>query len=195
MELKGGLDPDLIDTACWPGIYLQQGYKKSLIEGVGLDTQDLEGIVVGMLSHKDLMWSHRAEIAKFLEEKQDENGTISPGDLYEAKKFTSNTFYDTDVTFASYNEVPLVFLKCGGSVETGRVPLKSILEFFDGEPPSTDGRITKDGIDKVHAILKEEGKPKSPSLLTASKDKIGIMKFIYANTLLQKKLKRMVLGE
>jgi hypothetical protein len=186
----------LIDQSGWPGIYIQQGSEKALIEGVGLDTHNLDGIVEGLLSHEDLMWSHRAEIAEFLKEKQDENGTISPGDLYEAKKFTSNTFYDMDVTFGSYNEIPLIFLKCGGSAETGRVPLKSILEFFDGEPPSTDGRITQDGIEKVKAILIEkEGKPKSPSLFTASKDKIGIAKFIYARILLQKKLKRMVLGE
>jgi len=192
---KGGLDPDLTDLAGWPMIPIQQGARKALKEGVGLDTQDLDGYVDGVLSHQDLMWPHREKVAEFLKGKQADDGTVSPGDLYDAKMFTSSTFYDMDaVTYGSYNEIPLIFLKCGGSADTGKVPLASILEFFDGKPPSTDGRISREGLDKVLAMIVAEGKPESPSLLKSSKDKFGIAKFILGASVLQKKLKSKVLG-
>jgi len=193
---KGGLDADLIDEIGWPMIPVQQGKKKALKEGVGLDTQDLDGYVDGILSHKDLMWPHRKKVAELLKGKQAADGTVSAGDLYEAKKFTAKTFYDMDVTFGSYNEIPLIFLKCGGNTDTGRVPLKSVLEFFDGKPPSTEGRINsmKD-IKKVKATIVKEGKPKSPSLLRSSKDKWGLAKFAYAKAVLVGKMQKMVLGK
>jgi hypothetical protein len=57
---KGRLDSDLIGESGWPLLYLQQGADKSLLEGAGLDTSDLDGYVVAIMSHKDLMWPHRA---------------------------------------------------------------------------------------------------------------------------------------
>ena len=87
-------------------------------------------------------------------------------------------------------------MKCGGSANTGRVPLKNILQFFDGKPPSTSGRITKVGLDKILAILAEE-REASPSIAPpkGTKDIWGFAKFILASTLLQKKMKSEVLGQ
>ena len=150
---KGGLDPGMADASSWPFIYVQQGAQKAFEEGAGLDTQDLDGYVEGVMSHTDLMWPHRSEIGAFLKGKE-VDGTVSVVDLYEAKKFTANNFYDMDVTFGSYMECPLVFLKCGGDAETGRVLLKSVLEFFDGKEPSNGGgRITPVDFQKVTGSL------------------------------------------
>jgi hypothetical protein len=74
---KAGLDPDMIDDSGWPMIFIQQGARKSLLEGAGLDTSDLDGYLDGLLSHQDLMWPHRAEIAALLEKKQDASGIIT----------------------------------------------------------------------------------------------------------------------
>ena len=99
------------------------------------------------------------------------------------------------VTYGSYNEVPLIFLKRGGSVDTGKVPLANALEFFDGKPPSTDGRISQERLKMVLAMIVEEGKPESSSLLQSSKNKCGIAKFILGATVLQKTLKKKILGK
>ena len=142
------------------------------------------------------MRPHREKVAEFLKGKQADDDTVSPVDLFDAKKFTSSTFYDMDaVTYGSYNEVPLIFLKCGGSVDTGKVPLASVLEFFDGKPPSTDGRISQERLKRVLAMIIEEGKPESSSLLKSSKDKWGIVKFILGATVLQRTLKKKILGK
>lgn len=191
---KGGLDEDLIDEAGWPMVFIQQGYRKSLNEGAGLDTNDLDGYFNGVLSHEDLMWPHRAEIANFLKERQGEDGTISAADLFDAKKLTSEKYGMEKPTFGSYNEIPLICQKCGGNVETGRVPLKSVLEFYDGKPPSVSGRITRDGLNKWKKIL-EDDREASPSLLTfGKKDPKGLFKFVLAAKGLQGKMKKKVLG-
>ena len=47
-------------------------------------------------------WPHREKVAEFLKGKQADDGTVSLGDSYDAKKFTSSTFYDMDaVTYGS----------------------------------------------------------------------------------------------
>jgi len=87
-------------------------------------------------------------------------------------------------------------LKCGGSLDTGKVPLASVLEFFDGKLPTTDGRISSEGLNnRVLVMIVEEGKPESPSLLKSRKNKIGIVEFILGATVLQKKLKSKILGQ
>lgn len=149
---KEGLAGDLIDGFAWPMIYIQQGAEKSLEEGVGLNTSDLDGYVEGVLSHKDLMWPHRTEVADFLAARKAEDGTIHAKDVYDGKAFAAKK-YKMRITIASFLEIPLVFLKCGGNADTGRVPLKSILEFYSGEPPSTEGKMTSEGLRKVLKAL------------------------------------------
>jgi hypothetical protein len=111
--------------------------------------------VEGVLSHKDLMWPYRAEVAEFLKAKADKNGQISVMDMWEAKKFTTDKYNMGTITFGSYNEIPLIFLRHGGDVTSGKVNLAPILQFFDGNDPGTLGRITQDGLDKVTAMLPE----------------------------------------
>jgi hypothetical protein len=188
---KAGLDPDMIDGSGWPMIFIQQGARKSLLGGAGLDTSDLDGYVDGVLSHQDLMWPHRAEIADLLEKKQDASGIITVADLYAAKEFTSNK-YDMTVSFGSFNEIPLIFLLCGGDADTGKVELSGVLEFFDGKPPTKRGRISSVNQKKVKAMTPNAP---GPNLFTASKDKVGIFKFLLGATGLQGLMKRLVLKE
>uniref|UniRef100_A0A7S2UQX8 Thioredoxin-like fold domain-containing protein n=1 Tax=Attheya septentrionalis TaxID=420275 RepID=A0A7S2UQX8_9STRA len=150
---KGGLDPELTDVFGWPMVFIQQGPVKSLLFGAGLDTLDLDGWVEGVMSHKDLMWPYRAEVAELLKAKEDKNGQISAMDIWEAKKFTSTKHNIGTVTFASFNEIPLIFLRNGGDVTSGKVNLEPVLQFLDGNDPGTLGRITKDGLAKVTAML------------------------------------------
>lgn len=146
---KGGLETTAIDNVGWPmRIFIQQGPHGSLVNGKGLDTNDLDGYVNGLLSHDDLMWPYRDEVADFLKERVADDGTIHAKDVYDGKMFAAKK-YNMTISIASYLEVPLVFLKCGGDADTGRVPLKSILEFYDGVPPSTDGRVVGPDMKKV----------------------------------------------
>jgi len=48
--------------------------------------------------------------------------------------------YNMPVSFGSFNEVPLIFIKCGGDLDMdsstyGRVPLENVLLFFNGDTP------------------------------------------------------------
>jgi hypothetical protein len=150
---KGGLDPELTDIFGWPLVFLQQGPVKSLLFGAGLDTLDLDGWIEDTMSHKDLMWPYRAEVAEFLKAKVDKNGQISVMDMWEAKKLTADKHEMGAITFASYNEIPLIFLRNGGDMTSGKVNLEPILQFFDGNDPGILGRISQDGITKVTAML------------------------------------------
>jgi hypothetical protein len=166
---KGGLDPELTDIFGWPMVFLQQGPIKSLLFGAGLDTLDLDGWVEGVLSHKDLMWPYRAEVAQLLKAKVDKNGQISVMDMWEAKKFTSDKYNMEPITFASYNEIPLIFLRNGGNASSGKVNLEPILQFLDGNDSGTLGRVTRDGLTKVTAMLPE---PKPTPFSTTDKPQL-----------------------
>mmetsp|Transcript_20618 Transcript_20618/g.44789 ORF Transcript_20618/g.44789 Transcript_20618/m.44789 type:complete len:175 (+) Transcript_20618:229-753(+) len=161
-------------------ILVQQGARKALVEGAGLDTSNLDGHVDGVLSHKDLMWPHRAEIAKLLKKKKDDSGTISVEDLYDAKRFTADQYSMKEVSFGSYNEIPLIFLKCGGNADTGRVQLDSVLEFFDGKQPTNSGRISAVNMGKVQAMI--PGTP-GPSIFKSTRDIPGFVKFLIGSAL------------
>ena len=100
-------------------------------------------------------------------------------DIHAGKKIAAKK-NKMSLSLASYLEIPLVFLKCGGNADTGRVPLKSVLEFYEGKPPSIDGQITKAGLDKVLKSLtwisKIQQFPNAVKLLCTS----GIVKFVFA---------------
>jgi len=196
---KGGLDADLADQFGWPMIYVQQGKDKALNEGAGLDTSDLDGYVDGVLSHQDLMWPHRAEIADLLKAREQEDGSISPVDLFDVKQFTAEKYGMKTPSFASYNEIPLIFLICGGDPDTGKVPLKSILDLFDGIPPSTRGRVNQEGMDKVNVIVTEAREASPNPLMSGLKSpgvfgKKGFAKMVKATVLvLTGRMKKKVL--
>jgi hypothetical protein len=113
--------------------------------------------------------SHVALVAEFLKAKADKNGQISVMDMWEAKKFTSDKYNMEPITFASYNEIPLIFLRNGGDVTSGKVNLEPVLQFFDGNDPGTLGRVTQDGLTKVGAMLPE---PKPTPFSTTDKPQL-----------------------
>lgn len=185
---KGGLDPELTDIFGWPMVFLQQGPVKSLLFGAGLDTLDLDGWVEGVLSHKDLMWPYRAEVAEFLKAKVDKNGQITVMDMWEAKKFTTDKHNMGTITFASYNEIPLIFLRNGGDTTSGKVSLEPILQFFDGNDPGTLGRVTQDGLTKVTAMLPE---PKPTPFSTTDKPQLVVWLLATVASVVSKPVKKL----
>ena len=190
---KGGMDPDLLDLAGWGMIPVQQGFFKAFFKGVGLDTLDLDGYVERNLSHKDLMWPYREEVAALLKSKADENGQISVLNLWEAKRFTTDK-YDKGgaITFASYNEIPLIFLRCGGDTSTGKVDLKPVLDLFDGKDTGPLGRCTVKGFKEVLKILDRDAPERSPSIFRTPAV-LQHLKFIVSTVifLVSKKLRKL----
>ena len=125
--VKGGLDEMPIDTFGWGSIIVNQhGLIKSLFRKKALDTSDLDGISIA--SHKDLMWPYRAELATILQSRKDDKGDIGLKDLFHIKKLTADK-ENMRMTYASYNEIPLIFLYCGGNTKTGRVSCEAIVDF------------------------------------------------------------------
>jgi hypothetical protein len=114
-----GMVPLLTDVFAWPAILLQKGFFKALIKREGLDTTNLDNLLVGILSHRDLMWPNREELQKVLESKQDRDGTIDINDIWGIKDQTAKK-EGMEMSNASFLEIPLVFLHCGGNVNTGR---------------------------------------------------------------------------
>lgn len=189
---KSGLDPDLIDAVGWPAIVVQNGAYEALGKGVGLDTNHLDGYIDGFLSHQDLYWPFKEEMFELLRKREAADGTITAMDIYDGKNFIATDKYDMDMTWGSYLEIPLVFLKCGGDANTGKVPLKSVLEFFNGDPPSSSGRIDQAGLSKVLGMLEENKKvlPKRRLLKAVVKSPFQTLRFfkgvLFSRNLLQK---------
>ena len=117
---KVGMPPLLTDVFAWPAIALQHGFFKALFFRKSLDTTQLSGILDGIQSHKDRMWSYREELNKVLEGRQSIDGTIGVDDLYLIKEMATKKENMEYMSHASYNEIALVFIICGGDVETGR---------------------------------------------------------------------------
>jgi hypothetical protein len=58
--------------------------------------------------------------------------------------------------FASCNEIPLISLRNeGDGTSSEEENLEPILQFFDGNDPGARGRVTRDGLTKVTAMLPE----------------------------------------
>ncbi|GFH59802.1 predicted protein [Chaetoceros tenuissimus] len=149
--VRGGLDKILMDTFGWGSIVNQQGLITSLFRKKALDTSDLDDISIA--SHKDLMWPYRAELATILlQSRKDDKGDIGLKDLFHIKKLTADK-EKMRMTFASYNEIPLIFLYCGGDTKTGRVSCQGVVDFLNGVPPETTARISLVGVLKVIFML------------------------------------------
>ena len=59
--------------------------------------------------------------------------------------------HNMPVSFGSFNEVPLIFIKCGGdlgmdSSTYGRVPLENVLLFFNGDTPLKSNNLQSNQI-------------------------------------------------
>lgn len=167
------LEPELIDAVGIPLMRLQKGPVRFLMDESGPNTSKLDDHADGLISHKDLMWEHRAEIADLLEERSNKSdNTITPLDIWYAKKLAaekSTKKYNSEhgISFGSFVEIPLIFLFCGGNVYTGKVNLDDVLEFFDGKMPTNRGFVTRKDVRKVVSLLKDEG-IESPCPLTAT---------------------------
>jgi len=194
---KGGLDPDLIDGVAWPAINVQKGNWAALGKGASLDTNDLKGLIDGFLSHQDLYWPHKEAMFELLKKREAADGTITVLDIYDGKNFVATDKHDMDLTTASFLEIPLVFLKCGGDPDTGKVLLKSVLEFYNGDPPSSSGRIDKVGVDKVMEILRENEKvvSKTRTLKAMVKTPVQTLRFFKGVLFSKKLLPKFVLGK
>mmetsp|Transcript_6607 Transcript_6607/g.16414 ORF Transcript_6607/g.16414 Transcript_6607/m.16414 type:complete len:310 (-) Transcript_6607:282-1211(-) len=135
----GGIDATLATVFAWPLAALQNGVLRSMFTDAGIDIYNIDGYLDGILSHKDLMWPYRDEVASVLRKDKDKDGTVHINDIYAAKVFTANK-YSMPVSLGSYLEVPLIFIKCGGDLDKdsstyGRVPLENVLLFFNGDEP------------------------------------------------------------
>ena len=148
--VKAGLEKILMDTFGWGSIVNQHGLIKSLFRKKALDTSDLDDISIA--SHKDLMWPYRAELATILQSRKDDKGDIGLKDLFHIKKLTADK-ENMRMTYASYNEIPLIFLYCGGNTKTGRVSCQAVVDFLNGVPPETIGRVSLIGVLKVIFML------------------------------------------
>ena len=59
--------------------------------------------------------------------------------------------YNMRVSFGSFNEVPLIFIKCGGDLDMdsstyGRVCLENVLLFFNGDAPLKSNNLQSNQI-------------------------------------------------
>ena len=102
-----------------------------------------------------------------------------------------------DLTTGSFLEIPLVFLKCGGDPDTGKVLLKSVLEFYNGDPPSSSGRIDKAGVDKVMETLTEKEKvvSKTRTLKAMAKSPVQTLRFFNGVLFTKNLIPKFVLGK
>ena len=88
--------------------------------------------------------------------------------------FTANK-YSMPVSFGSFNEVPLIFIKCGGDLNKdsstyGRVPLENVLLFFNGDEPLKSNNLQSSQINfgTLRAALSfTPPEPPSPSPIEA----------------------------
>lgn len=143
-----------MDTFGWGSIANQHGLIKSLFRKKALDTSDLDGISIA--SHKDLMWPYRAELATILQSRKDDKGDIGVKDIFDIKQITADK-ENMRMTYASYSEIPLIFLYCGGNTKTGRVSCQAVVDFLNGIAPETTARVSDEGIGKVRSMLTEAG--------------------------------------
>mmetsp|Transcript_3033 Transcript_3033/g.10926 ORF Transcript_3033/g.10926 Transcript_3033/m.10926 type:complete len:246 (-) Transcript_3033:950-1687(-) len=145
----GGLDVPLTIAFGVPFVILQQGLLKFITKFPGPNWYEFDGIIPHVLSHEDLCLPHLPEVQKFIRDKKDADGTISLRDLYDMKVYVSKTFYNMQVTFASETEIYLIFLRCGGDVETGRVDAEDCLLLLEGYEPKNSGKVTYGAIKKI----------------------------------------------
>jgi hypothetical protein len=63
----------------------------------------------------------------------------------------------------------MIFLRNGGYATGGKLNLEPIVQCFDGNDPGTLGRVTRDGLTKVTAMLPE---PKPTPFSTTDKPQL-----------------------
>lgn len=115
---------------------------------------------VAGVSHPDKYLRHMDETKKGLAAAKNEQGEVTLQDLVDIKKKIAleqekETIGSVkDILESSRIETCIMFVGCGGNLETGKVLVSDVLTFLEGKTPANQTEVTISTMNKAKAMAK-----------------------------------------